>query len=112
MARLSRKEKETVITFNEHDSGAIIFTCSHKWQERMKKSGLEPIEDNGFGGLTYKIPKKAVRMPVIRKSKRLTTDQKAAIRKRLVDGKAAKLTKNVKKTREAAKVTEAEKPSL
>ena len=77
MPRLSNYEKETIITFNEGDSKASIFTYSRAWQNHLeKKIGLKPV-DNGHGGREYEIDKE--RIPKPRAPRQLS----AATRKKL-----------------------------
>jgi hypothetical protein len=90
MAKLSRRQRETIIVFNELDSEATVFTYNRKWKERLAKLGMKAMETNSFGGATFEVPKKSIHMPVIRKRKALTADQKKTIRERLVAGRKAK----------------------
>lgn len=90
MVKLSKRQRETIIVFNELDSEATIFTYNRKWKERMVNLGLKAIETNSYGGVTFEVSKKSIRMPVIRKPKVLTAEQKKTIRERLIAGRQAK----------------------
>ena len=101
MAKLSRRQKETVIVFNDLDSKATIFTYNRKWQDRLNKYGIKPTETNAQGGVTFELPKKSIRMPVIRKARVLTVEQKKIIRERLVAGRKAKVVYHQKPAKRA-----------
>jgi hypothetical protein len=61
---LTGYEKETIITFNEGEDTAYIFTYNRSWQRHLQgKLGLTPLMDNGFGGKGYEIDKKRIRPP-------------------------------------------------
>ena len=64
MRYLSKDEQETIITFNEGEDKADIFTYNLRWQRHLEgRLGLKPIMDNGFGGREYEIDKKRIRPP-------------------------------------------------
>ena len=76
-------ERETIITFNEEEKAAFIWTYSLKWQNHLEKNlGLEPIMGNSFGGKDYEIDKNRIKMP--RAPKKLSPEQRKAIGKRLL----------------------------
>ena len=75
-------ERETIITLNEEDKMAYIWTYSAKWQNHLEKNlGLEPIMGNSFGGKDYEIDKNRIKLP--RAPKKLSMEQRKAIGKRL-----------------------------
>lgn len=62
--KLSNYEKETIFLFNESDREASVFTYNDalkKQLEALRVSHPEQVcqtEDNGYGGLTFVLPKK------------------------------------------------------
>ena len=62
--RLSNYEKETIFLFNEADRVASVFTYNDALKKQLGelcKSHPEQVrrtEDNGYGGLTFALPKK------------------------------------------------------
>ena len=61
---LTGYEKETIITFNEADDMAYIFTYNRSWQRHLEGNlGLTPFMDYGFGGKEHKIDKRRIRPP-------------------------------------------------
>lgn len=62
--KLSNYEKETIFLLNEADREASVFTYNDalkKQLEALYKSHPEQVrrtEDNGYGGLTFALPKK------------------------------------------------------
>jgi len=82
--RLTDYEKETIITFNEEESQAYIFTYSKKWQRHLEqKLGLKARMDNGSGGKDYEIAKKRIPMPRVLPGP-LSPEAKTKLRDRLV----------------------------
>lgn len=77
---LSKYEMETVIRFDESDSIAIVYTYNRALKNRLKKLSVSHGEDcrvgdsDGFGGITYRIPKDWVR---IRPKKTMSETSKA-----------------------------------
>ena len=66
---ITRREKETIIVFNEADEEASIFTYNAEWQDRLQNVlEIAPIMENGKGGKEYLISKDRIRMPLRRKS--------------------------------------------
>ena len=63
-SRLTDREKETIIIFNETTEPAEIFTYNKTWQKHLEKMlGLEPVMANNYGGKTYRIDKKRIKPP-------------------------------------------------
>ena len=62
--RLSNYEKETIFLFNEADREASVFTYNDALKKQLEAlcvSHPEQVlrtEDNGYGGLTFALPKK------------------------------------------------------
>jgi len=61
--RLKNYERETVINFNKAEDIAYIFTYEKTWQKHIeKKLGIQPTNDNGFGGKSYEVPKSWIKL--------------------------------------------------
>ena len=61
---VSNSEQETIITFNEEDKTADIFTYNKRWQKHLEQRlHLKPIIDNGYEGRSYQIQKKRISLP-------------------------------------------------
>ena len=65
--KLSKYERETIITFNEEESAALIYTSNAKLKNRLTKFAdktnecvIEEFTDDGFG--KYKIPKNWIKI--------------------------------------------------
>jgi hypothetical protein len=67
MEKLTGLEKETIINYNEGETIANIYTYDKKIINKMLKEGIQPIESDGFGGYTYEIPKKYIKIRIPRK---------------------------------------------
>ena len=67
--RLTKYEQETIILFNESESTAAVYTYNTGLQNTLNslyQSHPEQVTqtgDNGYGGLTYSLPKKWLRLP-------------------------------------------------
>ena len=73
--KLNNAERETIITFDEENDDASIFTYSRKWITHLEKVlGLKPTNKDDFGGRDYVIPKKWIKLP--RRTRRLSTEEK------------------------------------
>lgn len=78
---LSGYEKETIITFNEAEDVAHVFTYNKTWQQHLeKKLNLAPLMDNEFGGKEYKISKKRIRPPLA--PRKLSAEAKKKLQQR------------------------------
>ena len=76
---LTAYEKETIITFNEAEDVAYIFTYNRGWQRHLEcKLGLSAVMDNGYGGKEYEVSKKRIRPPLAPKRLSEQTRQKLA----------------------------------
>ena len=66
--RLTKYEQETIILFNESESAATAYTYNTGLQNTLNslcQSHPEQVTqtgDNGYGGLTYSLPKKWVKI--------------------------------------------------
>ncbi len=56
-------EKETIITFNEAEPMATIFTYNRAWQQGLRALGLRPTMNNGHGGLEFQLAKSRISPP-------------------------------------------------
>ena len=78
MSELTRLEQETIILFNNAEAEAEIFTYNLPFKKKLNKlcqdypNLYQRITDNGFGGITYKVPKRYVKVnaPRTRKVKK------------------------------------------
>lgn len=77
--RLSKAERETIISFTEADSNATIYTFNTKLKNKLKRLSLlnpkliQIIQQDGIGSVTYSVPKNlvSVRAPVSDEQKKL-----------------------------------------
>ena len=66
--KLTKYEQETIILFNESESTAAVYTYNTGLQNTLHsfcQSHPEQVTqtgDNGYGGLTYSLPKKWVKV--------------------------------------------------
>ena len=64
--KLTKLERETVILFNEAEETAEVFTYNGRLIRKIQAlckdfpDKFQQINDNGVGGVTYRIPKKRV----------------------------------------------------
>lgn len=80
--KLSNEEKETLISFDETNADAVIFTYSKKWQRQLEvKLGIKPVFNNGYGGREYHIAKN--RIPLPRVPRKLSPEQREQLGLRL-----------------------------
>ena len=64
MSKLALVERETIISFNEYERTAYVYTDNKMWQKHFeKKLGYKPTKDNGFGGRFYEVPKSIIKPP-------------------------------------------------
>ncbi len=56
-------ERETIITFNEAEPMATIFTYNRAWQQGLRALGLRPTMNNGHGGLEFQLAKSRISPP-------------------------------------------------
>ena len=61
---LTKQERETIITFNQEEETAFVFTYERSWQKQFEQNlGYKPTHQDGQGGREYEIPKKMIKMP-------------------------------------------------
>jgi len=85
---LTNEEKETVIRFDEAGLMAVVYTNNSTWKNKLAKLASERpaevcfMEEDGWGGVTYEVPKKWLRLqaPIV-----LSEEQRAAKAKLLAD---------------------------
>lgn len=86
---LSNEERETIITFDETNADAVIFTYNKAWQKQLEqKLGIKPSMNNGFGGKEYQVPKKRIRMPQPKRT--LSPEQREKLVERLAQQRRQK----------------------
>ena len=73
-------ERETIITFNEAESSASVWTASETVYRRLKNLGYVPTEDNERSAV-FEIPKAVVRVLKPRVKRELTEKQRENIQK-------------------------------
>jgi hypothetical protein len=76
-----RFERETIITFNEAESSASVWTASETVYRRLKNLGYVPTEDNERSAVLFEIPKAVVRVLKPRVKRELTEKQREALKK-------------------------------
>jgi hypothetical protein len=79
-AKGTRQDRETIISFNEGEDIASIWTFSQVTYRRLKKLGYNPILDNEKSA-KFLIPKSEIRLP--RPKRKLTPEQTRACLKAL-----------------------------
>lgn len=83
--KLSNLERETVITFNEAENFAEVFTYNSRMKRTLaglaadRPDDVQHIKTNPEGGAAYRIPKGWVK---IRASRVLSEEQRAVMRER------------------------------
>ncbi len=61
---LSNIERETIITFNDEEATANVFTYNKTWQQHIEQQlRIRPDEKNRHGGRSYTLPKGFSKMP-------------------------------------------------
>jgi hypothetical protein len=75
-----RLERETVITFNEGESSASVWTASETVYRRLKNLGYVPTRDDERSAV-FEIPKAVVRVLKPRIKRELTERQREALKK-------------------------------
>ena len=73
-----KQERETVITYNEADPLASVWTASEPVYRKLKKQGYELVEDSERSA-RFEIPKKrvSIRKPIATSDKQLKALEKA-----------------------------------
>lgn len=86
---LSNEEKETLISFDETPTEAVIFTYNKRWQQHLEKRlGLQPTLNNEYGGKEYHLPKSRIRLPLV--PRHLSAEQRQRIARQLSEGRHQK----------------------
>ena len=89
--KITKPEMETVITFNEYDENAIVFTYNKRLISRLNKlieDGETSVKMNRINSeyddksMTYEVPKKWIKVNPPRKVN-LTEEQRAARSERM-----------------------------
>ena len=89
--KVPKVEQETVINFNEQEDEATVLTFNKRWQRQIEnKMNIEPDEVNVDGSRGYTIPKKSLRLPLLRATRQLTEEEKQVVAKRFAEARAAK----------------------
>ena len=57
------RECETVTQFDNANEHAVVYTHHRRWQTHLRQLGLNPVDDNKHGGLTFHVPQQWVRLP-------------------------------------------------
>jgi len=57
-----RRERETIINFNEEDDELSIWTASEQVYRRLRKAGFMPSEESDRSAV-FKLPKSSYRFP-------------------------------------------------
>ena len=88
---LSRLEQETIITFNEAESFAEMYTHNGRLKNRLKElaeARTDEVEYRGadHGSVSYRVPKKWIRVQASSQRKALTEEERSAIKERLSKG--------------------------
>ena len=84
---LTKIEQETIISFNEFEREAHIFTYNLVWQKHLEqKLGLEPDNINSHGGKEYTISKTRIFPP--RAKRQYSTETKKKMATRLAKARA------------------------
>lgn len=82
---LTNLEKETIICFNEAEPTAEIFTYNGRMLRDLSKLAEERpdeakmVRDNGNGGMTYRVPKKWVKI----RASRIMSDAQREVLERM-----------------------------
>ena len=85
MTNYSKEELETIITFNEAEKTASVYSCSSRYIERMNKlAEAEPdnvkLTRKDSGGVEFTVPKSWVK---IRPPRKISNEQRQAAAERL-----------------------------
>ena len=73
---LTRYEQETVVTFNQAEDTAKVFTYNKRWQRKLEQIGCKPTLVNDFGGKGYTINKRCISIPHKLRGKHSGTENK------------------------------------
>lgn len=73
-----KRERETIINFNEEEGTASVWTASETIYRRLKRLGYEPVEDEERHAL-FEMPKRDIKLP--RPKRVLSEKQRKALAK-------------------------------
>ena len=89
---LSKLEQETIISFNEYENDAQIFTYNKTWQKHLEdKLGLKPVSTTKDGGREYVISKLRILLPRARRQCLIEAKKKMTAKMARVRAKQGKL---------------------
>lgn len=89
---ISKLEQETIISFNEEENTAMVYTYNKAYKNRLEKfcaaypDIARKIRDDGTGGTTYKIPKETLRVSF---AAPYTEERRQAARRRAIENNSA-----------------------
>lgn len=83
-----RHERETVITFNEEEPTASVWTASDVTYRRLKKQGYHPAEDEERHAV-FMVPKSLVKVLRLRAKRELSPEHREALRQGLLKRRAS-----------------------
>jgi len=82
---LSKYETETVITFNDQDDTATVYTCHRRVMTAVEKRGVMPVKEHRQDGRAlareYLVPKERIK---INPPRRVSDQQREEMRRRMM----------------------------
>ena len=91
MIGLGRTEQETIINFDKGSDTASIYTYERAWQRHLEKHlHLKPIRNDGFGGKEYELDKHLLRLPLPKRKREMTKEEKERATARLQSARVAR----------------------
>jgi len=72
-----RRERETIINFNEEEKTAHIWTASEPMYRRLRKMGYCPSEDNERSA-SFVVPKRDIKLPRPKSASRIESSKRLA----------------------------------
>lgn len=90
--KLSKLEQETIITFNEVEDFAEVYTHNGRLRKRLAELAEARADDVQYrgadhGSVSYRVPKKWIRVQASSRRKDLTEEERSAIKERLSKGR-------------------------
>ena len=86
---LSNEDRETVISFDESNADAVIYTFNKRWIKRLEELGLKPVYKSDEGAREYRVAKS--RIPLPRAPRKMSAEQKKKAGERLQKARQKKL---------------------
>lgn len=77
---MTKYENETIISFNEQEDTANIFSCSAAWMSKIKR--VKGWRESGHG-VEVDVPKSWIKFPTAPKKMNLSPEQRKALADRL-----------------------------